>query len=332
LPSSIQQLHAEFTATDWGQQPPLHHVVHAIETKGRPVTAKFRRLDPGRLEAAKAEFKRMLDAGIIRRSKSQWSSPLHMVLKKDGTWRPCGDFCRLNLITAADCYPLPNMADCSARLDGCQVFSKLDLQKGYLQVPVAAEDIPKTAVITTFGLFEFIRMPFGLKNAGMTFQRMMDQIFADIPYVFIYLDDVLVASRDMEEHQRHLRQVLSLLQANGLQLNAEKCVWAIQAFPRPATVKDLQAFLGLFTFYRRFVAKAAAIVKPLTDALKGGKKGSTKLEWTADMATAFQLAKQALADACPLDHPSATAELSLATDASSTHVGGVLQQQRPGST
>jgi Reverse transcriptase (RNA-dependent DNA polymerase) len=154
-------------------------------------------------------------------------------------------------------------------------------------------------------------MPFGLKNAGMTFQRMMDQIFADIPYVFIYLDDVLVASRNMEEHQHHLRQVLTLLQVNGLRLNAKKCMWAvavveflghrvaaagvsplpermqvIKAFPRPATVKDLQAFLGLFTFYRRFVAKAAAIVKPLTDALKGGKKGSTPLEWTTDMSTA----------------------------------------------
>jgi Reverse transcriptase (RNA-dependent DNA polymerase) len=169
----------------------------------------------------------MLDAGIIRRSKSQWSSPLHMVPKKDGTWRPCGDFRRLNLITAANCYPLKNMADCSARLDGCRVFSKLDLQKGYLQVLVAAEEIPKTAFITPFGLFEFIRMPFGLKNAGMTFQQMMDQIFADIPYVFIYLDDVLVASRNMEEHQRPLRQVLSLLQANGLRLNTEKCVWAV---------------------------------------------------------------------------------------------------------
>jgi RNase H-like domain found in reverse transcriptase len=106
----------------------------------------------------------------------------------------------------------------------------------------------------------------------------------------------------------------------------------IHAFPRSATVKDLQAFLGLFTFYRQFVAKAAVIVKPLTDTLKGGKKGPTKLEWTAAMSTAFQLAKQALADACPLDHPSATAELSLATDASSTHVSGVLQQLRPGST
>jgi hypothetical protein len=119
----------------------------------------------------------MLAAGVIRRSSSCWSSPLHMVRKKDGSWRPCGDFRRLNLITTEDRYPLPNMADLSSRLDGCTIFSKLDLQKGYLQVPVKQQDIPKTAIITPFGLFEFLCMPFGLRYAGMTFQRMMDQLF-----------------------------------------------------------------------------------------------------------------------------------------------------------
>jgi hypothetical protein len=159
IPGSLQGLHKELPAvfaTDWGQQPPLHHVVHTIKTKGWPVTTKFCYLNPGCLEAAKAEFKCMQDAGIIRRSKSQLSSPLHMVPKKDGTWGSCGDFCCLNLITAADCYPLPNMADCPARLDRCQVFSKLDLQKAYLQVPEAQGDIPKTAVITQFVLFKFV--------------------------------------------------------------------------------------------------------------------------------------------------------------------------------
>jgi Reverse transcriptase (RNA-dependent DNA polymerase) len=162
------------------KQPSLG-VQHSIKTVGCPVTAKFCRLDPERLAAAKAEFNSMLKAGIIRRSSSQWASPLHLVRKKDGSWRPCGDFRRLNLITTTDKYPLPNMADFAARLDGCRVFSKLDLNKGYLQVPVAAADIPKTALITPFGLFEFVRMPFGLKNAGMTFQLMMDAIFADLP-------------------------------------------------------------------------------------------------------------------------------------------------------
>jgi Reverse transcriptase (RNA-dependent DNA polymerase) len=147
-----------------------------------------------------------------------------MVAKKDGSWRPCGNFRRLNVITKPDRYPLLNMADCSARLDGCRIFSKIDLQKDYLQVPFAAADVQKTAVITPFGLFEFLRMPFGLRNAGMTFQWMMDNIFADLPYVFIYLDDVLVASRTTAEHHRHLRQVLHLLRINGL-INREKCSW-----------------------------------------------------------------------------------------------------------
>jgi cleavage and polyadenylation specificity factor subunit 1 len=167
------------------------------------------------------------------------------------------------------------MADCTACLDGCQVFSKIDLQKGYLQVPVAAEDVAKTAVVTPFSLFKFIRMRFGLKNVGMTFHCMMDRIFADIPFTFILLDDILVASRTAEEHQQHLQAVLGLLQENGLLINAVKCVWgaaeveflghtvsaagtaplkqrvaAIQAHPRPHTVRDVQAFLGLFNFYR----------------------------------------------------------------------------------
>ena len=112
------------------------------------MTARFRRLDGERLKTAKAEFDSMLKAGIIRRSSSCWSSPLHMVPKKDGSWRPCGDFRRLNAATKDDKYPLPNMTDLSSRLDGCRIFSKLDLQKGYHQVPVAAADIEKTAVIT----------------------------------------------------------------------------------------------------------------------------------------------------------------------------------------
>jgi hypothetical protein len=168
--------------------------------------AKFHQLDPVLLAATKQEFQKMLDARVVRRSSSCWSSPLHMVKKKCCGWRPCGDFRRLNAATAEDKYPLPNMGDLSARLDGCKIFSKLDLQKGYYQVPVVAADAHKTAVITPFGLFEFTRMPFGLKNAGMTFQGLMDHIFFDLPFSFVYLDDLLVASRSIEEHRRHLRQ------------------------------------------------------------------------------------------------------------------------------
>jgi hypothetical protein len=307
------------------------------------------------LAAAKKEFQAMLDEGIIRRSSSQWSSPLHMVQKKDGSWRPCGDYRQLNLQTVEDKYPLPNMADLAARLDGCKIFSKLDLRKGYLQVPVAAEDVAKTAIITPFGLFEFTRMPFGLRNAGMTFQRLMDSVLGSLPFAFVYLDDILVASLDPSSHRRHLEAVFAVLQSNGLVVNTDKCMFgcteveflghrltaggisplpfrvqAIADFPPPVTVKQLQAFLGLFNFYRRFIPAAARIVLLLTRALRGGPKGSTPLAWSAAMRDSFTAARWALLSSAVLVHPARGAEISLVTDASATHVGAAIQQQRPG--
>jgi hypothetical protein len=317
------------------------------------VTAKFRRLDPARLAAAKDEFAKMLAAGVIRHSSSCWASPQHMVRKKDGSWLPCGNFRRLNLVTAEDKYPLPNMADLSARLEGCRIFSKLNLQKGYLQVPVNPADVPKTAIITPFGLFEFLRMPFGLCNAGMTFQRMMDQLFFDMPCVFVYLDDLLVASRSVAEHKAHLRQVLQQPQSSGLVINSEKCVFgrdsleflghrihssgvsplpdrvaAIRSFPHPTNVVEMQAFLGLFNYYRRFVPAAARIVRPLTDALKGGLRPQARLVWTDSMLAAFEAVHMAVSAATLLAHPSPAADLALITDASGSHVGAAVLQQR----
>jgi hypothetical protein len=278
-----------------------------------------------------------------------------MVHKKDGGWRPCGDFRKLNTQTADDKYPLPNMGDLAGSLDGCVVFSKLDLQKGYFQVPVAASDVQKTAVIMPFGLFEFLRMPFGLKNAGMTFQRLMDRIFFGIPFVYVYLDDMLIASRSLGDHRRHLKEVLRRLQANGLVINAGKCVWAqpaveflghnisakglsplphrveaVRNFPQPHTVKQLQAFLGLFNFYRRFVPAAAAIVRPLTDALRGNPAGAKPVNWSAEMRAAFAATKAVLATAALLDHPVAAAELAVVTDASASHLGAVPSAEAAG--
>ena len=143
-----------------------HHVQHFLVTEGRPVTAKYRRLDNDRLEAAKKEFAELEKQGIIRRSSSNWAFPLHMVKKADGTWRPCGDYRLLNLQTQPDLYTCPNIADLTARLEGCTIFSKLDLRKGFHQIPVRPHDMHKTAIITPFGLWEFICMPFGLRNAG----------------------------------------------------------------------------------------------------------------------------------------------------------------------
>ena len=328
-----------------------HKVWHHIETEGRPVAAKYRRLDADKLAAARRDFLELEKQGVVRRSSSNWASPLHMVRKSDGSWRPCGDFRRLNLQTKPDLYTCPNIGDLTSRLAGCTVFSKLDLRKGYHQVPVRPEDVAKTAIITPFGLWEFLRMPFGLRNAGQTFQRMMDDVLAGLEWAFCYMDDVLIASRNHQEHEEHLREVFWRFELHGLVLNGEKCqlgmaeldylghhvsasgitpikdkVAAINNFPRPDTVKQLQTFLGMLNFYRRFLPQAAAVLKPLTAVLQGGTRG--RLTWTEEMAAAFKRGKEAIVAAVELAHPDPAAVLSLAVDASDSHVGAVLQQQK----
>jgi hypothetical protein len=332
-----------------GTPRPRHGVRHFVETTGRPVFAKSRRLDPDKLKIAEAEFRSLEAAGIVRRSNSPWSSPLHMVPKADGSWRPCGDYRRLNTVTTPDRYPLPSMLDLSAKLHGCKFFSCVDLVKGYHQIPMAAEDIEKTAIITPFGLFEYLFMPFGLTNAAQSFQRLMDKLFRHLPFVFTYLDDHLIASRTLEEHLLHLQQFFQVLQENGLTINPAKCVFAVSSLkflghmvdeagitplpkhvaavqdcPPPADIKQLQRFLGLINFYRRFLPAVARTLQPLTDLLKGSPK---VLVWSPAAEAAFVAAKAALVAAVPLCHPAPNAVLSLSVDASDSHVGGVLQQQ-----
>ena len=187
--------------------------------KGPPITARFCHLDSTKLEAAKRIFRDWEKAGIVRQSSSSWASPLHMVAKKDGSWCPCGDFQRLNLVTAADKYPVPNMGNFAGQIEGCTIFSTLDLKNGFLQVPLHPSVVPKTAIITPFGLFEFLWMPFGLKNTGMLFQWLMDRVMAGLLFVFVYIDNIL----DAATHLEHLRVVFQWLQQAGLQLNVAKC-------------------------------------------------------------------------------------------------------------
>ena len=328
---------------------PKHGVKHHITTEGPPIHSRFRRLPPDKLKAAKEVFRQMEKAGICRKASSPWASPLHMVPKADGSWRPCGDYRRLNNATKPDHYPLPNIADITNVLGGAKFFSKIDLLKGYFQIPVAEEDKEKTAIVTPFGTFIFNFTCFGLRNAGATFQRMMDQIFEDIPCVIVYIDDILIFSKTLKQHYQDIRKVLRILKENGLVVRKDKCEWvktsveflghhlnarglaplpqkveAINKFPKPRSVKNMQEFAGMVNYYHRFLPSLADIMHPLYEALKGKPK---KLNWTSELNKAFEETKQALANATRLAYPQEKGRLYLTTDASSKAIGGVLEQE-----
>jgi hypothetical protein len=206
---------------------PTHGVEHHIHMGSHPpVFAKSHRLDPEKLEIAKAEFKHLESTVIVRHSKSPWASPLHMVPKKDGSWWPCGDYRRLNLVTTPNKYRLPNMQDLSNGLHCWNVFAKIDLVKGYHQIPDADADIPKIAIITPFGLFEYLSMPFGLSNAAQTFQPMMDRTIDGLEGVIAYMDS-RVGSPNRQTHLLHLEDFFNALPTNGLAINLEKCIFAV---------------------------------------------------------------------------------------------------------
>lgn len=340
-----------------------HGVRHFIPTDGPPVQSKARKLSPEKLAVAKAELEKLVALGVCERGKSNWSSPLLVTTKpcnspctceKEspcGGWRVCGDYRRLNNMTVPDRYPVRNLQDFNNDLRGKKYFSKVDLLKGYHQIPVNGPDIKKTAVITPFGLFLFPRCPFGLINAGQDFQRLMDEIMGDIPHVFVYLDDILIASSTLEEHLDDLKKVFTILEKNGLVVNRKKCVLgkpsleflghlvdsegirplpekvkAIVATKPPNSIKQLQRFHGMVNYYRRFIHHAAHHLCSLFNALQGKPK---KLEWTDDLQKSFDAIKQALASATMLHHPDPSLPLALTTDASDVAMGGVVEQRGP---
>ncbi len=297
----------------------------------------------------------MQSLGVIRPSSSDWASPIVLVKKKDGSLRFCVDYRELNSVTKSDLFPLPRIDDLLDQLGKSRFFSTLDLASGYWQVQVHPNSMEKTAFITHQGLYEFMVMPFGLKNAPAVFQRLMQQVLRGlnpddgVPFVSVYLDDILVFSRTFDDHVRHLQLVIERLQSAGLKLKPSKChficqtveylghlitpegikpnpqrVSAVKEFPRPKSVHEVRQFLGLTSYYRRFVKSFARTAQPLHALTRKG----ALFEWSENCETAFCFLKQLLLSAPILCYPNFEKPFRLETDASIKGLGTVLSQEQ----
>ncbi|MEO0454665.1 MAG: reverse transcriptase family protein [Verrucomicrobiota bacterium] len=359
--SSIQQILCRypnvFSTSDFdlGRTNLTKHHIHVAENT-RPIRLPVRRAPLPHLQEMHRQIDLMLENRIVRPSESPWNSPIVMVKKKDNSLRLCIDYRRLNQATIRDSFPLPRVDDTLDSLHGCRFFSSLDLAQGFRQVEMSDEDRQKTAFsVPGRGHFEFETMPMGLVNAPGVFQRLMTIALNGLlgNQCFVYLDDILITGKTLEEHLQNLEVVLSRLESAGLKLKPTKCqvlrskvnflghvissegvevddtkTAAIRHWPVPTCVSELRAFLGLAGYYRKYVRHYAEIARPL---FKLTNKG-VRFAWSTECQTAFDELRARLCNPPILAYPDLAEESAfiIDCDASDFAVGGVLSQVQDG--
>lgn len=335
---------------------PAKQVLTSVTTKivltdSEAVWQRPRRLAPKEKEILKKQVKEWLENGIIHPSKSEYTSSVVIVPKKDGSDRVCVDFRQLNKIIVKDRFPMPLIDDCIDELAGARVYSVLDLKNRFFHVPVAEECRKFTAFVTPFRQYEFNKTPFGLCNSPASFVRFINEVFQDLiceKIVFTYVDDVIIPGVDEGDAYEKLVKTLEVASQNGLQVNWKKCkflkkrieflgheiedghiypspekIKAVQRFPVPESKRDIQSFLGLTGYFRKFIKDYARIAQPLTDLLKDSRVFSFgQTEDHAFFALKNVLSKEPV---LKIYDPRAITELH--TDASKEGYGAVLMQK-----
>ena len=331
--------------------PPKRTVDHFIELQpnSKPPYRASYRMSTTELAVLKNELDDLLQRGFIRPSTSEYGAPVLFVKKKSGELRMCIDYRQLNNQTIKNSTQMPREDEMTARLVGATRFGKIDLQRAYQHVLIHPPDIKKTAFNTRYGHFEYMVMPFGLCNAPATFQTLMQSVLADFldDFVVVYLDDILIYSRNDVEHRQHIRKVLQRLREHKLYANRKKCefgrrsvhflghvisndgiamdkakVDAINQWPTPKSVDDVRSFVGLAGYYRKYVHRFGQIAAPLFDLLKKDER----FAWTAAAQKAFDELKSALMSGPVLIIPDDTLPYTVRVDASGYAVGATLSQ------
>uniref|UniRef100_A0A3P9I2U1 Gypsy retrotransposon integrase-like protein 1 n=1 Tax=Oryzias latipes TaxID=8090 RepID=A0A3P9I2U1_ORYLA len=342
------------------------HVQHEIPVLNEtPVSQPYRRVPPNQYKEVREHISELLKKGVIQESSSSYASPIVLVRKADGSLRLCVDYRKLNAKTRRDAFPLPRIDESLDALSGAEFFSSIDLASGYHQVAVHEKDRHKTAFTTPFGLFEYLRMPFGLCNAPATFQRLMQATMNDLIFqiVLVYLDDLLVFSQTFKEHLERLEIVFKRLKNTGLKVKVEKChflqsevkflghqvsaegvgtdpdkISAVKAWPTPNSVKELRSSLGFCSYYRRFIEGFSQVAGPLHDLVNVciGPSSPVKASqlfqsaWSPACSEAFELLKDRLTKAPLLGYADFKLPFVLETDASNLGLGAVLYQVQGG--